>query len=77
MLGIGLRNYRKVTLCMNATRCANAIKPVQTEYCRMDYGLNWKSLKQKRRCYFSFDKFQITFEAYYIDFYFFIHRDGH
>ena len=37
ILEISLQNYRKVILCMSATKSANVIKLVQTEYCRMEF----------------------------------------
>ena len=49
VLEIFLQNYRKVILCTSATISVDVIKPVQTEYCRMEFALSWKCLKQRKR----------------------------
>ena len=49
MLEIFLQNYKKVIMCTSVAICANAIKPVQTEYCRAEFTFNYKSSKKRKR----------------------------
>lgn len=55
---------------MSVIKCADAINPVQIEYCRMVYESNWKSLKQRKRLLFFYEpKHFSNHKSCYIDFY--------